>query len=163
MPAEQPDRAENDLECFALHRRPALLAIARSIVGDSHEAEDVVQDTLAAALPRLAQIDPDKHEAYLREAVRRNALKRKVRRREHPAPPEMLESMPTAKRHETLDALELEEAIESLPLLQQTALRMKYYTGLTFREIGIALSISSNTAASRCRYALSKLRRIFER
>ena len=54
---------------------------------------------------------------------------------------------------------ELERALAGLPPTQQAVLRMKYYVGLTFREIGEALSISANTAASRCRYALATLRR----
>lgn len=62
-----------------------------------------------------------------------------------------------------VDPLDLEEAIESLPLAQQNVIRMKYYFGMTFRQIGAALSISTHTAASRCRYALTKLRDVLKR
>ena len=163
MQAEKPDHAETDVERLVLRGRPALVSIARSIVGDANEAEDVVQDTIVAALSRLADVEPEMQATYLREAVRRNALKLAARRREHAAPPDVVESLRGIDERDLPDPLELEEAIESLPAVQQTVLRMKYYMGLTFREIGIALSISSHTAASRCRYALSKLKKFFER
>jgi len=41
---------------------------------------------------------------------------------------------------------------------QQAVIRMKYYAGLTFREIADVLAVSQNTAASRCRYGLAALR-----
>jgi RNA polymerase sigma-70 factor (ECF subfamily) len=59
-----------------------------------------------------------------------------------------------------LDPVQLEQALGSLPESQQTVIRMKYYMGLSFREIGEALQISLNTAGSRCRYALETLRDI---
>jgi RNA polymerase sigma factor (sigma-70 family) len=62
-----------------------------------------------------------------------------------------------------IDPLDLEEAIELLPLAQQNVIRMKYYFGMTFRQIGAALSISTHTAASRCRYALTKLQDMLKR
>jgi RNA polymerase sigma factor (sigma-70 family) len=58
-----------------------------------------------------------------------------------------------------LDALELERAVASLPPAQQVVIRLRFYLGLSFREIGANLSISTNTAASRARYALAGLRR----
>jgi RNA polymerase sigma-70 factor, ECF subfamily len=52
----------------------------------------------------------------------------------------------------------LERALRGLPETQQAVIRMKYYLGLSFREIADSLSISANTVASRCRYALACLR-----
>jgi RNA polymerase sigma-70 factor (ECF subfamily) len=59
-----------------------------------------------------------------------------------------------------LDPIEMEQAVEGLPPPQQTIIRLRFYMGLTFAEIGKSLSISMNTAASRCRYALERLRRV---
>ena len=68
----------------------------------------------------------------------------------------------TATDHDSaadrLDALELERAVASLPPAQ-VVIRLRFYLGLSFREIGNNLSISTNTAASRTRYALAGLRR----
>ena len=59
----------------------------------------------------------------------------------------------------TLSVIELERAIAGLPAVQQAAIRLKFHLGLSYQEVGAALSISANTAASRCRYALAALRR----
>jgi RNA polymerase sigma-70 factor (ECF subfamily) len=45
-----------------------------------------------------------------------------------------------------------------LPALQRAVVHLKLWEGLTFEAIGEALDISPNTAASRYRYALDKLR-----
>lgn len=56
------------------------------------------------------------------------------------------------------DAEELEKALGKLPEEQRTVLNLKVYQDMTFREIGRLLGISGNTAASRFRYAVQKLR-----
>jgi len=56
------------------------------------------------------------------------------------------------------DAL-LERLLAELPAPQQAVLRTRFYLGMTFDQVGRTLSISANTAASRCRYALATLRR----
>lgn len=54
---------------------------------------------------------------------------------------------------------ELQEAVKSLPLEQRVVVVMKIWADLTFLEIGRALDISPNTAASRYRYALQALQK----
>jgi len=53
---------------------------------------------------------------------------------------------------------DLEQALQSLPPEQREVIALKVDAGLTFAEIGVSLGISPNTAASRYRYALEKLR-----
>jgi len=50
------------------------------------------------------------------------------------------------------------EAMDELPADQRAVLHLKLWTGLTFEEIATTLGISPNTAASRYRYGLDKLR-----
>lgn len=151
-------------QILARHRNE-LIAIAATIVRDRHEAEDVVQDTIAATLVRLPAIAPDRVSHYLSRAVRRNAIKRRARRREFAVLDDAAAAPAKRERGEwaALDPFELEEAIASLPRTQQTVLRMKYYLDMSFRQIGDSLSISTHTAASRCRYAIAKLRAYFNR
>ena len=52
-------------------------------------------------------------------------------------------------------------AIDLLPREQREVLVMKIWNELTFAEIGEALEISQNTAASRYRYALASLKKNF--
>jgi RNA polymerase sigma-70 factor (ECF subfamily) len=53
---------------------------------------------------------------------------------------------------------ELSAALAELPPEQRAVAHLKLWEGLTFEQIADALEISPNTAASRYRYALDKLR-----
>jgi RNA polymerase sigma-70 factor (ECF subfamily) len=53
---------------------------------------------------------------------------------------------------------EMAFALGELPEEQRTVVHLKLWEGLTFEEIAAALNISPNTAASRYRYGLDKLR-----
>ncbi len=53
---------------------------------------------------------------------------------------------------------ELAEALGELPEDQRAVVHLKLWSGLTFEEIATALDIPPNTAASRYRYGLDKLR-----
>src|SRR5580704_11888923 len=53
---------------------------------------------------------------------------------------------------------ELSAALAELPPEQRAVAHLKLWEGLTFEQIAGALEISPNTAASRYRYALDKLR-----
>lgn len=147
--------------------RPRLTRLAAGILRDREEGEDVVQDTLAAVWKGRGRIRADNWTAYMVGAVRLNAIKRASRRRLHVSLDEHPGREPAVQLPEAGDGLadlvspfDLERAIEALPVNQQTALRMRYYLGHSFRQIGEALAISTFTAASRCRYALSTLRRV---
>jgi RNA polymerase sigma-70 factor (ECF subfamily) len=154
-----PSVRRDGLEALLELDRSRLVRIACRILGDRNEAEDVVQQTLLGAWRALREGEIRQPASYLARAVRWNAIKQRARRgRELPMdePPDATtESNSPAGR---LDALELERAIASLPSAQQVVIRFRFYLGLSFREIGDNLSISTNTAASRTRYALAGLR-----
>jgi RNA polymerase sigma-70 factor (ECF subfamily) len=52
----------------------------------------------------------------------------------------------------------IESALGQLPVAQREVLVMKVWGGLTFPQIAAALDVPADTAASRYRYALAKLR-----
>lgn len=54
--------------------------------------------------------------------------------------------------------IELSQALGELPSDQRAVVHLKLWEGLTFEQIGAALDIPLNTAASRYRYGLDKLR-----
>jgi RNA polymerase sigma-70 factor (ECF subfamily) len=155
------DASMADSESFAafvaLHRVD-LVRAAERITGDRAEAEDVVQDTLVALWRHWQQRPPDDPAAYAFRAVSLNAIKRRTRRR--PSAPLEAAEATTAKESPAgpIDSLEMERAISRLPLAQQVVVRMRFYLGYSLAQISRSLSISSNTAASRCRYALAALR-----
>ena len=53
---------------------------------------------------------------------------------------------------------ELAGALAELPADQRAVVHLKLWEGLTFEQIAAALDIPPNTAASRYRYGLDKLR-----
>lgn len=154
-----PDRralAEGRAEAFAeLYDRHAarMLAVARAITGETADAEDAVQQTfLELYRSRAALASARDERAYLVRAVRNEALRVRDRRREpamerEPATPQAGDGDP-----------ELENALASLPAEQREVLALKLDGELTFEQIAAVLAIPANTAASRYRYALEKLR-----
>jgi len=65
---------------------------------------------------------------------------------------------PTSDPDEKIYREELAAALGELPEEQRAVVHLKLWEGLTFEEIAAALAIPPNTAASRYRYALDKLR-----
>ncbi len=55
-------------------------------------------------------------------------------------------------------ARQLEEALKALPQEQRSVLQLRLWDQMTFEEVAAAQDIPLNTAASRYRYALEKLR-----
>lgn len=166
MSGESGSDGHTHFEVLILDQRPKLVQAARKLLHDAGEAEDVVQETLTAVWKRLPEIPERKLGAYLFRAVRFNSLKRRARRKERVSLELVGEPSarpPGREPEEMIGPFELERGLAGLPETQQAVLRLKYYVGLTFREIGEVLSISANTAASRCRYALTALRRALGR
>ena len=64
----------------------------------------------------------------------------------------------TANPDENIFRDELASALAELPEEQRAVVHLKLWEELTFEEIAAALDISSNTAASRYRYGIDKLR-----
>jgi RNA polymerase sigma factor (sigma-70 family) len=161
MSDAQDANGRQELEVFLASNRPRLVRLAWRILRDEHEAEDIVQETLAAVLRRLETERPRKIGAYVYAAVERNALKALARRRTGvplDAQAAWSEGEQDDADEQDIDPLTLEQALLQLPPAQQVVIRMKYYMGYTFRQTSEALAISINTAASRCRYALAALR-----
>ena len=137
---------------------PAMYAAACGLLRCPADAEDAVADVwaaLARSRERLAGVRNLK--AYLYTSLRHAA----ARRRAQGPKTASLDDVPEpAGRPDAPGGLEdrLERALRSLPAQQREAVVLKIDGGLTFAELGEALDISPNTAASRYRYALTKLR-----
>jgi RNA polymerase sigma-70 factor (ECF subfamily) len=170
-PADDPllqGLAEGREEAFAaLYDRfaPALFRVAVNLTGSPHDAEDAVQDVFVGVVcARTSLPKVDDLRAYLFAALRRAALRRTAARRERSLSPEELITLstPQTKSANSEEALRLERALRTLPAEQREVVALKIDGGLTFAEIAVVLGISPNTAASRYRYALEKLRAALE-
>jgi RNA polymerase sigma-70 factor (ECF subfamily) len=135
-----------------------LLAYACSLLGDVAAAEDVVHQVFLRLLRGDVAIS-GAPAAYLCRAVRNTAFN--VRRgwsREvaFESAATWLEAPPGLEE----TGLALQQALGMLPCEQREVVVLHVWGQLTFGEIGEAIDIPPNTAASRYRYGLAKLREI---
>src|SRR5438552_2533463 len=139
----------------------ALVLLARQWVASRADAEDVVQEAFVRFWrSRQRAADPA---AYLYACVKHCALDwqrsrlRQSRREAAVARPEAAPLFTGPLEQEERRAA-IAAALSQLPENQREVLVMKIWGGLSFPQIAEALRTSANTAASRYRYALAKLR-----
>src|SRR5262245_14512156 len=152
----------SDQWTFWLDRHgPALVLLARQWGAGHADAEDVVQEAFVRfwrSRHRAADAV-----AYLYACVKRCALdwqrgrRRRSRREQAAARPEA-EPLFAGPPGQDERRAALESVLRGLPEAQREVLVMKIWGGLSFPQIAVALGVPANTAASRYRYALAKLR-----
>jgi RNA polymerase sigma-70 factor (ECF subfamily) len=137
---------------------------ARQWVADRADAEDIVQEAFVRFWrSRHRAVDPA---AYLFTCVKRYAQewlrgqRRRVKREESAARAEVVreERLFSCPLEQDERRATIEAALQRLPEAQREVLVLKIWGELSFPQIAEALDISANTAASRYRYALAKLR-----
>ncbi len=151
----------------ALYARLArrLLRVATAMLTDAGEAEDAVHDlfvALARGRERLRYVeDIDAYVfASLRHAIAARIERRQLERQHWERLASM--AMSASDSPQPTDEGELSAALAALPPEQREIVVMKIDGGLTFAQIAQVLRIRPNTAASRYRYALEKLRKFLE-
>ena len=153
---ESDPSAAYDAHAGALYRY--LLAL----LGEVEDAEDALQEVFVAFLRRRGMTQVRNLRAYLLRAARMQALMTLRRRRRHRREREAAriswidaDACPLADRALSVD---VDRALLALPLEQREVIALKLNEDLTFREIAELLDIPANTAASRYRLALKRLR-----
>src|SRR5262245_15780428 len=133
-----------------------------------HEADtrDLLQDLFVklarqpSLLNGVSQVRPFllrlAHNAAI-DLLRRAATRRRHQDRLEAAPPRLFESGPDPDECGFRQGLE--EALGDLPADQRAVVYLKLWENQTFEAIAQTLDIPLNTAASRFRYGLDKLRR----
>jgi RNA polymerase sigma-70 factor, ECF subfamily len=146
--------------CFS-QLGPGLLLFARQWVRSRTDAEDIVQEAFVRFWRRNYNVD---NRALLYATVRSIALdliRRDNRRARREAQTLSESEQAVEPQFDLADDSQgaLAAAVDRLPHDQREVLVMKIWNELTFAEIGTALGISQNTAASRYRYALAALKK----
>jgi RNA polymerase sigma-70 factor (ECF subfamily) len=146
------------------HGQP-LFAFLLNLTRDEADTRDLLQEIfmkLAREEKLLAGIRDERaflvrlaHNAAI-DLMRRRGTR--DRTREHFAAERISPFAPTGDPDEQFFRDELSLAIGELPKEQRAVVHLKLWSGLTFEAIATALKISPNTAASRYRYGLDKLR-----
>lgn len=146
-----------------------LLGLAHRILGDTGEAEEVVQETFLYAWKAASSFDPSRGSvvAWLLVAARSRSIDR-LRTRKPAAPrsptgADPLERIPAAGDIEAESAArewesECRAAIGKLPSEQREALDLAYFEGLTHSEIAQRTGTPLGTVKTRIRLGLMKLR-----
>jgi RNA polymerase sigma-70 factor (sigma-E family) len=143
-------------------RQRSLLRTAYLISGDPHIAEDLVQTTLAKLYLAWERVSDREHvDAYARKVLLneyRSLWRRPWRRREQTtdAPPDSAGGDHDAVYDGQRDALW--QLVQSLPLRQRAVVVLRYYEGLSEREIAEVLDIAPGTVKSQASRALVNLR-----
>jgi RNA polymerase sigma-70 factor (sigma-E family) len=150
-----------DFDGWVAARGPALLRLAYTLTGNTADAEDVVQEALARALPRWGRISRVGNvDAYVRRMVinAHTSWWRRFRRRESPVAevrdveaPEQGVLMPDQRSS-------LWAACQALPESQRTAVVLRYYEQLEYAEIAELTGVREGSVRSRVSRGLAALR-----
>ena len=150
-------RDRDEIEKLYRHHGAALVFFAASIAGSRNSAQDAVHRVFVKLLDRGLKYEVTDAKAYLFTAVRNTVLNdHKQRARVVDLDPDIAWFDPPAQDYHAQRQLQL--AIKQLPEDQREIVILHVWGELTFGQIAEVLRISSNTAASRYRYALNKLR-----
>lgn len=148
-------------EEYVLARGPALVRLARLLVGDDHRGEDLAQEVLARAYPRWARICRTDHpDLYLRRMLV-NANRSWWRRRS--SRELAVAEVADRPRPDDLSAAVVERdamwrMVRRLPNRQRAILVLRYYEDLDDAAIARILGCSPVTVRTHAMRALAALR-----
>ena len=142
---------------YEQHSR-GLFACACSVVSSFASAEDALHQVFERML-RGGLVIQGSPVPYLYRAVR-NAALNQIRNRSREVNFEDSWLEPPSGMQQS--GLELQSSLKELPEEQREIILMHIWGEMSFEEVAAALEISPNTAASRYRYGLSKLREQFQ-
>jgi RNA polymerase sigma-70 factor, ECF subfamily len=127
-----------------------LYRAAWALCGSRHDAEDLVQETLAQVLKRPRLLRDDNEIGYLLRALKNTHANRYRTAAARPATRELFEDdLPVVDDENRLTAHELMQAIASVPPLMRDAVIAVDLLGLSYREAARALRTREATITTR--------------
>jgi RNA polymerase sigma-70 factor (ECF subfamily) len=163
--AQKPDTAlaqaaiNGDADSFTeLCRRyyPAMVAIAHSILGDRHLAEDAAQQGFAKAAVKLPQLKSKDRFAGWLAAICRNTAKDMARNTEKFCREDDFSGV-SAKSQKDDTAEAVEEALGKLSASAREVIFLRFYDGMSYEQISAVLGISEQAINGRLRRAKKKM------
>jgi len=154
-----------NLERLYAQHAQALFAFAQNLLRSDADTRDVIHDVFLRLAREAAPLREARDErAFLLRLTHNKAVdlirRRDARERKHGALGREAEAIfaPSTQPDEQTFRDALSDALALLPPDQRAVVHLKLWEGLTFEVIAETLEIPLNTAASRYRYALDKLR-----
>jgi len=154
------EAVEGSIESFTqLCQRyyPAMVAIANSILGDVHLAEDAAQETFANAVQKLPQLRRKSKFGKWLASICRNTARKLARKKGTTRSFEELPAVPAQKK-EQQETETVKRAIAGLPASAREAIFLRYYDGMTYEKISAVLDISEQAINGRLRRARKKIK-----
>jgi RNA polymerase sigma-70 factor (ECF subfamily) len=153
-------------ELYDRYARPVYTMGIR-LLGDTHLAEELVQDAFTSVWRRATTFDPNRASfaTWLYRVARNRAVDLNRRRRTRPISvgEEHLRGVSGGPEPEAgVDGWDMARALSSLPSEQREVLTMAYFEGLSQREISQRIDLPLGTVKSRTTAALKRLRRALE-
>jgi RNA polymerase sigma-70 factor (ECF subfamily) len=137
-----------------------------AIVGDYHEAEDIVQETFLKAFRSLGGLrNPSDFCSWVGTIARNTALSAAAGRRPPASGPRTApegDADPGERAVRTEEQSAVISAIESLPEAYRSALYLKHIKEMTCREIASAQGVSVGVITSRLSRGMAKVREKLE-
>jgi RNA polymerase sigma-70 factor (ECF subfamily) len=150
------DEGGDALELLIADIWPEAYRLSASMLRDAVLAEDVAQEACAAIVRGLATLqNTASFQGWCRKIIVNCAITA-ARRRPDVVPLEALGHREV--RFDSDDALDLADALATLPVAERGAILLHYYAGLTSREIAEATGLPSSTVRFRLMLARRKLR-----
>lgn len=170
--AERGEELKRDIEFFVDSFSGALTRFCISLCGNTHDAEDLFQETWYKAVKCFEKYDErlpfDKWLFSICINTFKNQKKlfynkNKVEFRTDEEKQTFLNSIPNAKEENSDTYIELHEAVQSLPLKLKIVVVLYYFNGYSSKEISRLLKIPEGTVKSRLFSARENLKRRLNR
>jgi RNA polymerase sigma-70 factor (ECF subfamily) len=163
----EPMPADTELERLYDEHAAALFAFVLNFTRNEDETSEILQEVFVKLARHPGLLRQAREERAFLIRLAHNAaidlIRRRGTRREYHEQFGREESAAFAEPPDPDEAAfgaALSTALGELPPEQRAVVHLKLWTGLTFAQIAKALNIPANTAASRYRYGIDKLREL---
>ncbi|XVU27636.1 SigE family RNA polymerase sigma factor [Actinoplanes sp. CA-054009] len=158
-----PKRTDSDYLAFVHGRVKGLRRTAYLLCGDSHQADDIVQETLTKLYTRWPGISHVENvDAYVNTMLVRVFLDERRRGWWKVALLDWLPDRAPAPPVAVDDQSVVRAALMQLPPKQRAVVVLRYLCDLPVKEVAQHLGCSEGTVKSQCAHALGKLRLVFD-
>ncbi|HEU5038194.1 MAG TPA: SigE family RNA polymerase sigma factor [Nocardioides sp.] len=152
---------DTDFTAYLEARQARLLRTAYLLTGDQHQAEDLLQTSLAKLYLAWDRVrDRGSVDAYVRRIMvnENNSLWRRGWRRREVATDTVPETAPFHDTYDEGTGAAVWAVVQTLPRRARAVVVLRYYEQLTEAETAEILGISVGTVKSQCSRALATLR-----
>ena len=150
-----------DFTAYLEARQARLLRTAYLLTGDQHQAEDLLQTSLAKLYLAWDRVrDRGSVDAYVRRIMvnENNSLWRRGWRRRETATEVVPETAPVHDKYDEGTSAAVWAVVRTLPRRARAVVVLRYYEQLSEAETAEVLGISVGTVKSQCSRALATLR-----